>query len=709
MSTKTTFKRIALATVAVMGFGLLSVAPARADITGVTGVTNTSAASLAATFGALTNTGGTAAFTVDTALTTSAIGRGLYTAQDGYIGTVATLAADGLTGTFTAVTTTRDLATVAAFVGILPTTTVAQGVTAGIITGMTVTAGSTVGLNVRTAGTPANTEKIRANYVGVGVAGTSVAALAAATQINQFISFTAPATAGTYPMTIQHSVLGTFLTAFPNADRPFADVAFTLTVTAASGLSTALSTALLAGPGVTPATITTNAGSYSAVRTANTAIAQVEVLLKNSNGTAAAAGHVVSASISGQGFVDVDQSTTAAATSSLRADSIAASGAGLAVVHIGADGVAGTGTVTVSVTDAATLVTTVLGTFTVTSFGSVSKIEVSTTNYTIGLATGDTTGAANAARGNDADAAGALATTLTPAFIVKTTDSIGNVANIANALVPTIVSSNPVAVSGGTCVADNGAGVYSSGDGVGYYNCSFTTTALSKSGDKATLTISTLDPATGTTFLTTTLDVTVGGGRFTETLSLDKASYNPGEAMVVTRTAVDSAGNPVADGSAAPAVVFNKAVGGTAPGAGFYNGGTVVTSATQPAVFAPTSSGAFEARMSGRSGSTATVAIIATATVGDDGATDAANAASDAASEAIDAANAATDAANLAAEAADAATVAAEEARDAADAATAAVEALATEFATLTAGIKAQITTLANTVAKIAKKVKAKK
>jgi len=85
----------------------------------------------------------------------------------------------------------------------------------------------------------------------------------------------------------------------------------------------------------------------------------------------------------------------------------------------------------------------------------------------------------------------------------------------------------------------------------------------------------------------------------------------------------------------------------------------------------------------------------------------AAEAATDAALEAIDAANAATDAANLAAEAADAATVAAEEARDAADAATAAVEALASEVATLIASLKAQITTLANTVAKIAKKVKA--
>ena len=102
-----------------------------------------------------------------------------------------------------------------------------------------------------------------------------------------------------------------------------------------------------------------------------------------------------------------------------------------------------------------------------------------------------------------------------------------------------------------------------------------------------------------------------------------------------------------------------------------------------------------------------TASVAVTFAAGTNSAQAAAEAASDAAAEAIDAANAATDAANLAAEAADAATVAAEEARDAADAATAAVEELATQVATLMAALKAQITTLANTVAKIAKKVKA--
>ena len=117
-----------------------------------------------------------------------------------------------------------------------------------------------------------------------------------------------------------------------------------------------------------------------------------------------------------------------------------------------------------------------------------------------------------------------------------------------------------------------------------------------------------------------------------------------------------------------------------------------------------TATGSTGLALAGRVAYTASATVVDTAV---NPAIEAANAASDAAAEAIDAANAATDAANLAAEAADAATVAAEEARDAADAATAAVEALATEVATLMAALKAQITTLANTVAKIAKKVKA--
>jgi hypothetical protein len=251
----------------------------------------------------------------------------------------------------------------------------------------------------------------------------------------------------------------------------------------------------------------------------------------------------------------------------------------------------------------------------------------------------------------------------------------------------------------------------------------------------ATLTIRIPDPADTTAtaadgpYLSTTYDVTMGGAVSTIVLTTDKATYEPGTAMVVTATAKDSSGNTPYDGQDGPTLRANKQLGGTAAGTtitmnAYYDG--VSTSQTRSSVvrtmsaattlYAPAASGAFT--VSGLDGQTTATEVSVTATVGDDGATAAAKAsgvaataaaeaAADAAAEAIDAANAATDAANLAAEAADAATVAAEEARDAADAATAAVEALATEVATLMAALKAQITTLANTVAKIAKKVKA--
>ena len=88
-------------------------------------------------------------------------------------------------------------------------------------------------------------------------------------------------------------------------------------------------------------------------------------------------------------------------------------------------------------------------------------------------------------------------------------------------------------------------------------------------------------------------------------------------------------------------------------------------------------------------------------------AVEAAEAAGAIAQDALDAANAATDAALSAAEAADAATAAATEAKESADAATAAVAALSAEVAKLMAALTAKVTTLSTLVAKIAKKVKA--
>jgi len=215
----------------------------------------------------------------------------------------------------------------------------------------------------------------------------------------------------------------------------------------------------------------------------------------------------------------------------------------------------------------------------------------------------------------------------------------------------------------------------------------------------------------------------ISGASKLRALSVDKATVDvkSGETGYVTVTAKDIYGNVV------PAASLTVAYTGTTGRIVSYNGASGNTATTNAdgvvvvGIYADgPGTGTLTASYTGAVAATVTttaqgvapiarVATVSTAvtTSGTSAAVAAAEAATDAAAEAIDAANAATDAANLAAEAADAATVAAEEARDAADAATAAVEELATQVATLMAALKAQITTLANTVAKIAKKVKA--
>jgi hypothetical protein len=351
-------------------------------------------------------------------------------------------------------------------------------------------------------------------------------------------------------------------------------------------------------------------------------------------------------------------------------------------LYVYSTGTAGTATITIkTVTTGLTV-----GTKTVTFYGTKSSVAIGTSIYKIARTGGNS---------------------VSGMFTVKVFDSSGT------RTVPGVtfanISSDPSQIASVSCVDTTGDA--STADGV--YTCSVTSSATSTSGGKATLTIQTLAHLSTTTYIGTTYDVTLGGSVASVVLSLNKSSYAPGEAMVVTATAKDASGNPVYDSLSGPTLSVNKAIGGTLAMNSYVGGvstsqtrssttGLVTTADT---VFAPAASGEF--RVSGLAGDVASTPISVVGTVSDDAATAAASAATDAALEAIDAANAATDAANLAAEAADAATVAAEEARDAADAATAAVEALATEVATLIAGLRAQITTLANTVAKIAKKVKA--
>jgi hypothetical protein len=251
--------------------------------------------------------------------------------------------------------------------------------------------------------------------------------------------------------------------------------------------------------------------------------------------------------------------------------------------------------------------------------------------------------------------------------------------------------------------------------------------------DSGTATITVADSTTvaSSAYTATSKTFTFAGAAWTGTIAFDKTTYAPGEKALLTVTVKDRNGYTVANsantGNHNPFtnLIQDLAFGGagldgTGTAAGISNNtlqgnsfstinGVDTYVVTMPTYSSKINITALTSYVDSVTNTPVSVtlnvvnpqdALITAAQAAADAATDAAN-------EAIDAANAATDAANLAAEAADAATVAAEEARDAADAATAAVEELATQVATLMAALSAQVKTLANTVAKIAKKVKA--
>jgi len=645
MSTKTTLKRIALVAVSALGFGLLSVAPSQAAVNWIVA--------------------------------------GKATKDDG-----AVLAASKYTAS--------------------------KVLSANGISAFSVVAGSSVELQILADDTlGADAYKVSMTGFGVILSDT----LGGGDDNELLAPFTATSIAGTYPLVITVDEDADFSTV---GDQYSANV--TMTVTAPAAWSKTLSKSYIASGDAAGAVADADTDALTASGSATKADENrgfVSLSFFDANGAALATGVTVTAQItSGPGYLVMTTDDDTAAGTCEEAPTYSAT-VGRAIsafaadaentLYICADGNAGKATVSISVTNQS-VTTAAWSTKEFTFYGAVRTLSVAAANYTIGVEGGDTTGAAETTITatnyvkNPIDAA-----TDVPAVILYAKDSAGQLSTAAAD--PVVISSDITVVESGTCVLDDGSGAYSSGEGFGVYNCSFTTAATAVSGQSATLTFRIADPlgTAGVDYLTTTQKVTVGGARYTETLSLNKATYSAGEAMVVTRSAKDKSGNTVYDGATAPEVIFNKAIGGTASSvaANWYTNGTVSTSSSKPTVFAPSASGAFEARMTGYNGSTSTSAIILTASVGETATDAAAAAAADAAAEAIDAANAATDAANLAAEAADAATVAAEEARDAADAATAAVEELATQVATLMAALKAQITTLANTVAKIAKKVKA--
>jgi len=426
-----------------------------------------------------------------------------------------------------------------------------------------------------------------------------------------------PTVAGTYSITTWNDVSDDGV-----IDPTEARVTTSVVITAAAGLSTTLSTANMAAAETAAAgtniastsyTSTTTKVQRAGYKTSGTAIAEVEVMLINTDGTAASAGHTVSCQVTGAGFCEVGDTVGEEATTAvtLRSDSLALAG-NQGYVTIVADGTAGPGSVVIKVTDAVTEAVTTLATRSYYVFGDVTSLTV-TQIMKIGKASGGNVGYSGATR----------SATNIAATVVLATDALGQAANITASGVPTLVPTDVTTSSGGTCVKDDGSStVYSPGLGFGYYNCDLLTPSSAASG-KSTATIARIvSPADATLYIKSAeFTTTVGGSISTakEVLSFDKLTYAPGEAMILTRTATDSSGNPVWDGSASPAITFSKAIGGSGGGVSVYLGGKSATSTTiaGATVFAPVIGGAFNAIMTGGATGAATNGVIATASVTD--------------------------------------------------------------------------------------------
>ncbi len=187
--------------------------------------------------------------------------------------------------------------------------------------------------------------------------------------------------------------------------------------------------------------------------------------------------------------------------------------------------------------------------------------------------------------------------------------------------------------------------------------------------------------------------------------TFDKDTYAPGETAKITATVSNAAGVLPAGTYtvlSSAGVTANYTVAGlpAATVLAVLNTGAATYTVTIPTGITG------DLQLAGTASATTIAATFGKATVVN-AAQEAANAAVDAAAEAIDAANAATDAANAAAEAADAATAAAQDAADAVAALSVAVTAQIDALKAQNDALRKQLIALTNLIIKIQKKVKA--
>jgi len=453
--------------------------------------------------------------------------------------------------------------------------------------------------------------------------------------------------------------------------------------------------------------------------TSATPVGAVYVALKDNSSSSGAAvkSTAVTLTITGSGLVDGYSSATATsfnATPSKSATAYTDATNGIAIFHLHGDGTSGSSSMEVAYTNSKGE-KTVLSTRTATYYGTTVASLAVTQLLNVAVA-------GTATQFGDADGAG------DGAFQVDLKDSSGNpipgrAAGSSTSVGIFVTSDNTACISStiGTVTEGTAAAGYLP---KGSYDVNLSSVTNSVSGCSANVTVSYYNSSTSTIVSTTPMKFTTGGTKIYKlALTTDAALYGSGDKITYTLTAKDKDGNAIADGNYG---IFNgkdstSAIAGlavtapntasapfskAAPASGSYNNTVFVGGISTAKVYAPyvdgdvTSSFTTSATSASLDSTLQYVALSVKYSMKGTAASAAAAQATDAANEATDAANAATDAALAAADAADAATAAAMDASDA-------VAALSATVATLVASLKAQITSLTNLVIKIQKKVKA--
>ena len=638
MSTKTTFKRIALVAVASLGLGVLASAPSNATASATDfSVSSATASQLTSETATATSVVATLSFG-NTALTdTITVTASLFSAKN----------ADGTTMTSGLVQPNLDVAETSSAQVQSPLGTTIARASAG---------GAAIANDTAAIVVPTDTTKV------------------AVAKFRVFLN--GPTKPGTYIVRLTPAV-GAGGTAGSLQAATFKEVTITVTQNAATDTVANTATVIMT-KGETNTATEDDVVTHPKTASTTVAAATIAVSLLNAAGKATT-GESYTAIIGGSGTLGSGaQAANAAGAAGASGDAIVSRGRAITVkagdvVRVFPDGTSGVGTVTIS-----SAAGKILGTEKVTFAGDAATVTTTVKKATIAPSAG-----------------------VADVLLVDVKDSAGTV--IQNATLY-VTSSDTTIISNSY---KSSCGAYSATDGG--YLC----TLDGVKAGTANITVGTKSSASATTGVNAAA-VSVRVGSTTPAsvaVTMDKATYIPGEKATITVVLKDSTGLVLADGTytsifATGGISANYTLGSgsdttTATSVDGFKSGVKTFSVFMPiaetAVKFSWTTGSVTAA-AGTGLPTAAQAIAGSVTV--NVASNSGNAAMAAAEEATAAANDATDAALSAAEAAEAATAMAQEAVDA-------VAELSAQVTQLISALRAQITTLTNLVVKIQKKVKA--